>query len=80
MQIVIVIHTVNHNLLLKVKVVRRLPAEPHVDLALLAKADHYIGNCISTFSAFAARERRSNGKSVEFWAFDKKQSIPTDEL
>ena len=64
------------------KVVRRLPGEPHVDLALLAKADHYIGNCISSFSAFAARERRSAGKSVEFWAFENKttSSNHSDEL
>jgi len=62
-----------------VKVVQRLPAEPHVDLAVLAKAEHYIGNCVSSFSAFAARERRSAGKTVEFWAFDVR-SAPNDEL
>jgi peptide-O-fucosyltransferase len=62
----------------KVTVVQRLPSDPHVDLALLARADYYIGNCISTFSAFATRERRVNSKPVAFWAFDEKHT--SDEL
>jgi len=34
---------------------------------------------VSSFSAFATRERRSANKSVEFWAFDL-PSMPNDEL
>lgn len=53
----------------KVKVVKYEPASPHVDLAILGKAHYHIGNCVSTFSAFAVRERRLNNKPVSFWAF-----------
>lgn len=58
---------------LKVTVVKLDIPNPHVDLAILAKADHYIGNCISTFSAFAVRERRTQNKSVSFWGFTEPQ-------
>ena len=51
------------------KVVKYEPASPHIDLAILGKADYHIGNCVSTFSAFAVRERRINDKPVSFWAF-----------
>lgn len=54
--------------------------DPHFDLAVLGQADHYIGNCVSTFSAFAARERRVNNKSVEFWAFHPEKHHAADEL
>lgn len=56
------------------KVVQRTPAEPHVDLAILAKSDHYIANCVSSFSSFAKRERDVYGKPTSFWAFTPKET------
>ncbi|KAK3087709.1 hypothetical protein FSP39_009463 [Pinctada imbricata] len=56
----------------KVKFVKLSKSNPHVDLAILGQATHYIGNCISTFSAIATRERNTKGKTTEFWAFKEK--------
>ncbi|KAF6040537.1 O-fut1 [Bugula neritina] len=44
--------------------------DPHLDLAILGQSDHFIGNCISTFSAFATRERRAKQLPVSFWGFN----------
>ena len=60
-----------------VKVVKYNEKSPHVDLAILGRADHYIGNCVSTFSAFAGRERLVNEKPSSFWAFKEQNH---DEL
>ncbi|XP_060591410.1 GDP-fucose protein O-fucosyltransferase 1-like [Ruditapes philippinarum] len=53
----------------KVKFVKHEPPHPHVDLAVLGASDYFIGNCISTFTAFVKRERDVNNKPTKFWDF-----------
>lgn len=55
--------------LIKVTVHKLANPEPHVDLAILARANYFIGNCISSFTAFAKRERDVSGLPSGFWAF-----------
>ena len=50
------------------------PDLPEFDLILLGKADYFVGNCISSFSAFVKRERDANGKPSQFFAFDQLKS------
>ena len=59
---------------MQIQVYHTNPDKPELDLILLGRADYFIGNCVSSFSAFVKRERDVNGKPSEFFGLDQLKS------
>ena len=51
-----------------VNVIHHDPWLPIIDLAILARSEYFIGNCVSSFTSFVKRERDVKGKPSLFWS------------
>lgn len=47
------------------------PWLPLIDLSVLARADYFIGNCMSSFTSYVKRERDIHGLDSYFWSINK---------
>ena len=59
------------------KVIQLNKQNPHLDLAIMGRSSVFVGNCISSFSAFVKRERDVKELQTLFFGFPKQKH---DEL
>lgn len=58
---------------LEVHIFHMDPHLPQIDQAILIQADHFIGNCVSSFTSFVTRARLIENKPTSFWAYSREK-------
>ena len=63
-----------------VRVTRLAEDDFRLDLVILELSEFFIGNCVSSFSAFVKRSRDVAGRPSAFWGFSEKIEEGKSEL
>ena len=63
-----------------VRVTRLAEDDFRLDLVILERGELFIGNCVSSFSAFVKRSRDVAGRPSAFWGFSEKIEEGKSEL
>lgn len=64
----------------KVTIIKLQISDPHLDLAILGQSNYFIGNCVSSYTAFVKRERDVKGLPSEFWSFPHRKKVKHEDL